>query len=115
MDLGKFTVTDFFTPQTQFPEVIRTVLGTGEQKGTADGEKLFSLSLEGQPLSGESDYTLKVTSHPLEVVANVPLLERLRTYFLLILSYFFFTQTVYGNEDFFLAVFGANRFNCVFN
>lgn len=74
-------MTDFFTPQTQFPEVIRTVLGTSWKKGNgdvADGEKLFSLTLEGQPLSGDSDYSLRVISHPLEVVANVPLLDRLR-------------------------------------
>lgn len=40
--------------------------------------KLFSLELEGQPLSGNSDYSLKVSSHPLEVVANKDLLERMR-------------------------------------
>jgi vacuolar protein sorting-associated protein 13A/C len=83
-DLGKFTVTDFFTPQSQFPEVIRTVLGSSWKKGNegvAGAEKLFSLALEGQPLSGASDYSLRVTSHPLEVVANVPLLDRLRLFF----------------------------------
>ena len=76
-------MTDFFTPQTQFPEVIRTVLGTTwkkENEGVVDGGKLFSLALEGQPLSDKSDYSLHVTSHPLEVVANVSLLERLRMY-----------------------------------
>lgn len=74
-------MTDFFTPQTQFPQVIRTVLGDTWKKGNegvVEGEKLFSLMLEGQPLSGKSDYSLRVTSHPLEVVANVPLLDRLR-------------------------------------
>ena len=74
-------MTDYVTPQTQFPEIIRTVLGSAWKKGdegVLDGEKLFSLTLEGQPLSGKSDYSLRVISHPLEVVANVPLLERLR-------------------------------------
>lgn len=45
-----------------------------------DGEKLFSLVLEGQPLSGASDYSLCVISQPLEVVANIPLLDRLRMF-----------------------------------
>lgn len=79
--MGNFTVTDFFTPQTQFPQIIRTVLG-GERKGTSEtkGEKLFSFALEGQPLEGKSDYSLRVSSHPLEVVANAPVVERLRKF-----------------------------------
>jgi hypothetical protein len=73
-NLGSFTVTDFFTPQTQFPQIIKTVLG-GEK--LANDGQLFSLTLEGQPLSGKSDYSLNVSSHPLEIVANKPLLDRL--------------------------------------